>query len=294
MEMREFANTINATLQAKGYNSSINTVTKNNGIEYTGVIIKKDNTNLAPTIYLESYLKDYEEDNRTMESIITAIITVAEREPDMVSFETGSYTEWDKVKETIIMKIINKDRNANLLETVPFAEFCDLAIIFQSLVDVDNGLATITVADSHLEMWGKTVEDLFELAKVNTPKLLPAKMQTMNDVMISMGMPEELLPPFEPEKEMYILSNEHSTNGVATILYDDCRILHSLASDIGTNLYILPSSIHEVILMSTNAGEPNVLSEMVKEVNGTQVLIEEQLSDNVYLYDRETNVITIA
>ena len=67
-----------------------------------------------------------------------------------------------------------------------------------------------------------------------------------------------------------------------------------LAQELGSDLYILPSSIHEILLLPVSAGKPEELAEIVKEVNRTQVQPEERLSDSVYLYDRKSGEIRIA
>ncbi|MCF0127103.1 MAG: hypothetical protein HUJ70_00965 [Pseudobutyrivibrio sp.] len=93
-------------------------------------------------------------------------------------------------------------------------------------------------------------------------------------------------------QQMFIITNEARIQGAATMFYEDA--LSGLADQMGTDLYILPSSVHELIAVSTDMGTPENLAEMVKEVNGTQVALEEQLSDHVYKYDAASKQITLA
>lgn len=103
---------------------------------------------------------------------------------------------------------------------------------------------------------------------------------------------EALLEDMPANQQMYVISNKEMKNGATSMFYDDA--LETLSEKIGTDLYILPSSIHEVIAVSTDFGTPETLSEIVREVNGTQVSEEEQLSDNVYYYSAATKDWTLA
>ena len=91
---------------------------------------------------------------------------------------------------------------------------------------------------------------------------------------------------------MYVITNMQYDNGASTIFYDDA--LERISEMIGTDLYIMPSSIHEVIAISTDMGTPEDLSEMVRKVNGSMVSVEEQLSNNVYYYSAEKKDLTLA
>lgn len=304
MEMREFAQKVTENISTKVVGEvTTSNVTKNNGLTLTGLIIREKDNPVAPTIYLDKYLNDFNE-GADMENIINQIMETYEEHKGGIQYDAESFTDWDKVKDTIIFKLINKERNADFLKEAPHVLLCDMALIFQSLISTneDEDLATITILNSHKDLWGKSTDDLFDMAKVNTPKLLPAKVQSMNDVMRDMmakdGIPEELLSEMIPEmpedKMMYVISNKDNINGAAAILYKDCEPLKELAEKVGTDLYILPSSIHEVIAISAKEVDPAELKAMIGEVNTEQVRPEERLGDNPYLYKKDTNELSVA
>ncbi len=183
--------------------------------------------------------------------------------------------------------------------------YLDLAICFFYAYHGDVlGEGSILIHNSHTEMWGTTVEELFELAKHNTPKLFPEEWKSMEAVV------EELLEAqekqggwlFRDEKErrefferlpMQILGNEHRVYGAACILYPE--LLAQVAEREGRNLYIIPSSIHEVIILPDSGEEDEEhLREMIAEVNSTQVEPEEMLSNSLYYFERLTGQIKIA
>ena len=76
------------------------------------------------------------------------------------------------------------------------------------------------------------------------------------------------------------------------MLYEDK--LHALAEDLETDLYIMPSSLHEIIAVSASMGDPNELAQMVAEINMDQVSLEERLSNQVYHYDKDLRKLSLA
>jgi hypothetical protein len=109
-------------------------------------------------------------------------------------------------------------------------------------------------------------------------------------------MPPEIadmmISEMPPEQQMYVISNEKKINGAVSMLYED--VLYDLAEKLGSDLYILPSSVHEVIAISATMGDPNELADMVTEINMGQVALDERLSNQVYHYDKELRKVTLA
>ena len=136
----------------------------------------------------------------------------------------------------------------------------------------------------YMKVWNITLPQIYEQAKRNTPKLLPYVLQTMLEVL------GEFCDALDTNGAlpMYVLTNQLKMNGAACILYPDA--LRECSQKMGSDLLILPSSIHEVILLpddgSSNREE---LREMVDEINRTQLEVEEVLSAQVYRYERKTN-----
>ena len=92
---------------------------------------------------------------------------------------------------------------------------------------------------------------------------------------------------------MYILTNTEKLHGAACILYQ--QLLEEFAKKVNDNLYILPSSVHEIIMIPASfAGKASELRQMVEEINATQVEEEEVLSDSVYFFNRLTRKLEMA
>ncbi len=281
----------------------MNQVQKNNGLELHAVIVKGKDSNIAPQIYMEGFFQEYQEGTE-MDVILNKIGKIAMEyvePPQELRAIAEDFQDFDYVKDRVVMAVVNAEKNQELLSDVPFQPREDLAIIYKVMTAGNSeGIATITIHNSHMEFWDTTVEQLHEFAVENTKTLLPITTQSMTEVMREMfaedGMPEEMLESMFAEapvnERMYVISNQQRVNG-AVGMFDE-HALSELAKQVGTDLFILPSSVHECIAVSTEMGTPETLAEMVQEINGTQVAIEEQLSDHVYRFDAKAKTISLA
>lgn len=280
-----------------------NDVTKNNGLVLHGVTVQPEGSNIAPTIYLDGYFKEYE-DGAKLEDVLDKIANVAASNAHAPS-EFGNivhdFLNFENVQGKIIMVVVNTAKNKDLLEQMPHKNREDLSLIYKVALGNDtNGMATVTIRNEHMEAWNVTPEIIHEHAMENTKELLPVTVQSMNEIMREMfgrdGMPDDMAEMMFAEmpmnEQMYVISNQSRINGAAAMFYEDA--LSGLAEQMGTDLFILPSSVHEVIAVSTDMGNPEQLAQMVQEVNGGEVSVEEQLSDHVYRYDAKSRSISLA
>lgn len=258
------------------------TAEKNNGVTRKGIMLTERGINISPTIYLEEYYRQFQSGN-SLDYIAADILRLYHEVRFRKSWDAEKMTDYEKVEDRIIYRLVNRDANEKLLENVPHIPYLDLAIVFCVLLEITrHGTATMAVNGEHVRMWGVSGEDLYKKASENTCRLLPDDFSTMSKVI------EELsdTPQEDGEEYMYVLSNRIRSYGSAAILYD--RRLEGIGMYLKSNYYVLPSSIHEVIIIPEKAApgkEP--LSQMVGEINRTQVAEEEVLSDHAYYYDRE-------
>ena len=152
-----------------------------------------------------------------------------------------------------------------------------------------EGMESICVTNELAGKWGLSAKSLYIIAEKNTPILLPPIIDTMEHTLeLLMG---EINCAIEPAKDsnkpipMHIMTNKYQINGASVLLYHG--LLDGLAEKLGTDLYVIPSSIHEVILVPESGTEDTNLNDMVAEVNHTQVDPKEVLADHVYYYDRK-------
>ena len=266
-------------------------VVKNNGLHLTGITIRNRESNMAPTIYLDGYFADYK-DGRTMENICKEIVQVYEKNKVQKDFSLEQVTDFKNVKDRICFKLVNREKNAELLADTPYVEYQDLAIVFYILVSKDkSGITSITVRNSLMDMWGMDADILYHLAKKNTQRLFRGRVLSMMEVMAEII--GDSADAFEDSAfPMYVATNVFKMNGACILLYDG--VLKKFAEKIGGDFYILPSSVHEVIFVPANGDmDARYLIQMVREVNATQVAPDEVLSDNVYIYHADKNFVEI-
>lgn len=253
---------------------------KNNGVIRTGLMIEEKGVNVSPTIYLEEYYEQYQRGN-SLDYIASDIVRLYSRVRFQKSWKGDCLRRYEEVEEKIVFRLINRNANGEMLKTVPYVPYLDLAIVFYVLLEIDAcGTASMLVQNIHLGLWEITKEELYEKAMLRTPELLPYDFRTMESVI------EELVEQYEPCKkgEMYVLSNRIRSFGAATILYPGR--LKRIAALLGESYYVLPSSIHEVIIVpEREVPGVSVLNEMITEINEVHVDPEEVLADHAYYFD---------
>ena len=166
--------------------------------------------------------------------------------------------------------------------------------------ELNDAVQSSKITNEFAKRLGMSEEQLFKYAAENTRRLFPPVVRSMNDIMREMfardGMPQEIadmmIAEIPPEQTMWVISNEKGINGAASMLYEN--ELHELAESLESDLYILPSSVHEVIAVSSDMGSPEMLAQMVVEVNMQEVSLDERLSNQVYHYDKDLRKLTLA
>ena len=298
MEYKEFVEYIKMNagyIAGEGGNITINHVIKNNGCEMDGLVIMEKGKDIAPTIYLDSFYELYT-NGENIKNIIRQIEVIYEQNKNNVTFDVNILKHFDTIKDKIVYKVVNYRSNEKLLEQVPHKRILDLAVVFYCLLDNEYGRsATALIYNNSLKNWNVTIDDVYKAALKNTPDLLHSKISSMAALFEKCGVNvdgEEVdLKDYVPS-DMYVLTNESKLNGAACILYEN--VLYDFAQKLGADLYILPSSVHEVILLpKLSMFEKDELVNMVKEVNTEGVAADEVLSDHVYEYNRTERLITM-
>lgn len=298
MEYKEFVEYIKMNagyIAGEGGNITINHVIKNNGCEMDGLVIMEKGKDIAPTIYLDSFYELYT-NGENIKNIIRQIEVIYEQNKNNVTFDVNILKHFDTIKDKIVYKVVNYRSNEKLLKQVPHKRILDLAVVFYCLLDNEYGRsATALIYNNNLKNWNVTIDDVYKAALKNTPDLLHSKISSMAALFEKCGVNvdgEEVdLKDYVPS-DMYVLTNESKLNGAACILYEN--VLYDFAQKLGADLYILPSSVHEVILLpKLSMFEKDELVNMVKEVNTEGVAADEVLSDHVYEYNRTERLITM-
>lgn len=277
------------------YKVRLDDVRKNNGVVLRGLTVTQDDSNISPTIYLNSYYEEYIKGRATLINVVNDVMDTYRRNKVNQSVDMRYFLNYESVKERIIYKLVNTEKNKELLEDVPHIEFLDLSIIFQCLVSQEDlGRASILIHNVHLKLWEVSVDALYQAAKENTQRLQGYEIKGITEVLQEIMCAEEVenivdedcMSAFSGSVPMYVLSNKNRVEGAACMLYPN--LIQDFAKAIQSSFYIIPSSIHELLLLPTeHLEESQEIKHMIREINDTQVSVEEILSYSLYLYDKE-------
>ena len=279
---------------------SVHAVPKVNRTLHALTVMLPDH-NKAPNIYLEEMYEHYQQNEDIQTTLAEVADAVVEATKEMS--KVNPVLDADKIQDNVVLCLVNSKQNEELLKEVPNRSFQDLSVIYRWVVNMDrDGMQSMIITNDFAAARGFTEEELFQHAVENTKRICPPRVKSMQEVMTDMigedGMPQELLESMgvfdeiPPEKNLWVITNEMGINGAASMLYEEN--LHKLAEQIGTDLYLLPSSIHETIAVSVEMGAPEYLAQMVHDVNMTAVTLDERLSNNVYHYDKDLRKLELA
>ena len=264
----------------------------NNGTNHIAMILYKNGEKLHPQIYLERFFEDYKK-GKAMEEILQDVMKTYEEALQNINPDSLSGIEdWEQVKGRLAFRLLSKERNKETLENYVYKEFLDLAAIVTFCAEIDEqGVKAIRVTHDLAERWNVSKEEILQAAEENTEDLFPVRMEPILDTLCRVAdisrddLPEEVLAE-EDSPQIMVLTNYLGVNGATVLLYDS--FLQQVYEKLSGKFIILPSSIHEVIVMPLASAPPITDSQkMVEQINHSAVKEEEILSDSVYLYDGE-------
>lgn len=265
----------------------VHTTLKNNGKSRVGIIVSEKGMNVSPTIYLEEYFEQFQREH-SLDTIVKSILKLYQEIRVEQVWDTERLQEYACVRSKVVYKLIHAEENTELLEQIPYIPYLDLAIVFYILLDANRfGTASILLTNELMELWGVEKEELYKTAHQNTKRLLAPEFRTMQSVVKEL-MGEQEQDEEKTEDFMYVLTNRFRSFGAACILYDG--FLETVGNQLEENFYVLPSSVHEVIIVPESKSPNRVdLEEMIEEINHTQVEEEEILSNRAYYFSRKEN-----
>ena len=213
-----------------------------------------------------------------------------------ISINKEDLRDFSKLQNNIYCTIINAERNEDLLKEIPYISFCDLAIIFKAQLDSkDCDIASVNISNNMLKVWGVDVSDLLEKALANNDIVLGKScIKPLYDILVN-EMGGIHMDNIDNNNMLYLFGNEKKMYGANCIITHK-EILKEFAESRNTDVIILPSSRHEVLLIPYSSSNFNIaeLRDMVSSVNLYHVSVDDYLSDNVYIYKRAEDIIEIA
>lgn len=293
--VKAVANYFSETL-GEEYMVSINEVLKNNNVQYSGLILRKKDQRITPNIYLNNFYERYIE-HEDFEQTVEAIWKMYENA--LTNFKSESFEfqlNWEKQKGQVVYHLVNYEKNKEKLSVLPHFRFLDLAITFDCVIKVrEESVSMLPITNEVLEAWEISDKKLLKQAIANTPVQFPIVCGTLEEA-IEMMVGEEIFEKLFPKKEneiiMYVVTNSTGINGSSVMLYEE--EFQRLAVAMGGKMYILPSSINELVLVPYDEViDAKMLGMLVRDINEKHVPFEEILSDHIYLYDSELRAFAV-
>ncbi len=261
-------------------------VNKLQGQSYKGLSVKPEGSNIAATLNLEPF---YERLNKgaSLRSVMGEISrTVAEAQSHMPQVDTDMLTDYGQMKDKLVIQLLPQKGNEERLAQIPHQKIEDMAVVYRfELEQNDQGTSSILVTKNMLQNYGISEQQLQADAMEAAVKNHPASLRNMNDVLGEMlgGM-----VPDEPAL-LWVATVQGGQNGACAIQYPG--FLEQAAETLKGNFFVLPSSVHEVLLVADDGTvQLPDLEQMVRDVNETEVALVDRLSDTVFHYDSESHV----
>ena len=271
---------------------------KNKNIEF-----KENDTNIAPIVYMEGYYKAFQ-NGSSMSELIHRLYEEYKNYRVTESINLHYLIDFENVKDRITYILVNHDMNKDMLDEYPHTDFLDLAKLYViNISDLKEGTATIKINHSLLCLWDKRVEEIDLLATENTERLFPVQADRLDMIVKAMmlhGLGEDNISEdmqswllSADDSMLYVVTNHLMVNGAGVMCYRN--VIKNLADKLNSDLYILPCSLHQILVITTKGISKYELQDMVFTVNRSKDISRELiLSDNVYLYSREKDCIEIA
>lgn len=287
------------------YLVTLRSIPKNNGVVRDGISVCRKDDQVAPTIYLNDFFQEME-NGRPLSDIFDTVYQLYQENPGLPYLDSRVLASYQDIKDRIVYKLINTQANRTMLDYLPHIPFHDMSMVCYLLMEQrEQGYVTALIHKEHVQTWKIQEKELFSAALENTPKLLPPVIQPMSDVLrqlakeaLGENYQEETLDallegadrqrmenhPIFPT--LYVLSNPVGVNGAACMTYP--QVIRDFARQLNQDILILPSSIHEVLLVADCENyNYEDMSLLVKDINETEVSVEDRLSNQIYRYHRD-------
>ena len=272
---------------AEGGVLKVQTVHKSETLKIKAVALYQEGKRLTPWIYMAPFYRlcregvSFKTIRTELESIL-GMCVLARNLPDDLFLNFSSALPYMK------LRMIPEEGNRNLLPYVPHRSFCDLAVLYHLLIPCgENHIGSAIIYSDHLLLWGVTEDILFQAVQEEQEAEKDFRIERLSYLL------RECFSSSYPETGLFFLSNKAGYYGASVIL--NPTAIRSAGEVVGKNGYLLPASVHEVLLVAKDRSpSPDTLRSIIWEVNHTELLPEEVLTDNLFVYDGEKGTVSLA
>lgn len=280
-----------------GFGVSLQTIKKNNGAVKDAIIIKESSSPIASTIYIDDMVKEIQYGALSLAAAVNRIAELYKESAADTScpYKVANMMNKKDILTKVIYRLINREKNEDMLVNVPHRDFLDLAVIYAIVEGEEDGMQYSCILDYALCQKLDISQEKLEAAAARNTKARGFHAWPMEDV-LSIPKASDVIPSamtYAPSGlSMWVLTNTSGNHGASVLLHQ--KYFDDIATKLDDDLYIMPSSIHEVISVPASDLDPIQLKGIVKDINCMEVAPEEVLSDNVYIYRKDSGTISIA
>lgn len=261
-----------------------------NNVNYEAMMVLRDGEKILPMFPVEPCFNAYENNILSLELIKELLIDRLNNQLREAREVLTRILESADIIKKIYMRIVNYKENEEWLKNYPHKRKLDFAITYY--IHIEEPIAEFNAVDISYKLMGELnlkEEELHDLAYVNSVRDRGAVIKKLSEYIYEEeGESEDMISTREI---MFMLSNNTNCLGAVCIFYEG--ILEKFAEQIQDDFYIIPSSIHEVIMIPCKYADAEYLNELIKDVNNKLLLPQEVLGDEVYVYRYEMKEIMV-
>lgn len=247
----------------------------------TGIIVRKPGSKAAPMLYLNDLYCSYNSGEIDFPDIFEELKNIICQDCSCIPTDTGQVLNWDFARENIISRFINigNGLNKSYLSNRPYTlmDNSNFAVIYDVDFSASKQLMTSPITYDLMHGWDVSLQEIDHAARVNNPRLRPVRIDAIGSLLSGM-LPNS--DAFTDAPLMYVVTNEQCSLGAITVTYDG---VDKQLQDMLGDYYLLPSSVHEMIVVSRSNFDVATLSEMIQDVNRTEVQPCDILDDVPYI-----------
>ena len=251
------------------------------GGTYNGLIIRRENENAAPAIDLNALFDEYQ-NGEDLHHILSKTMSVVENTECKI--DCTFVNDYKKVKNRLFIRVSNAEQNREMLNDIPHKVVGDLAITYHIFVqNTAEGIASATITNNLAKVYGVTTDQLHKDSLESGTKLFPENIEKLSNIIFPMQAHDE------NSDSNYVITNRDAVYGASTAFYPN--VMNRLADNIGSDLFVIPSSIHEMICVPDDGNtDYKKLERILRDINSFMVSENERLSDNLYHYDQANGI----
>lgn len=259
-------------------------------LHYEALAVRMRKTNVGINLNAESAYEVYKRTGAYTKTCEDLLVTLMRGFEDAPVVDSAAIRDYDIMKSKLVIEVISAEENAELLVKVPHERMEDLAVVYRLVLESnDDGRTSALVTNELLELWEVNHDQLKADAMESVPQNRPAVVYDMMDIMKEYGADDMSFDMSGRKEVMYVASVPDNIGGAGVIAYPG--FMDQAAEKLGGDFWILPSSVHEVLLVVDDGKQSaKSLCRLVQSVNSEEVRPEERLSDHAYHYDHKERV----